>query len=140
MKDTVEAPAEVGGVPVEKLTRVFIKMRDKRAELKAAFEAEDNALSAQMDAIKGALLDYCKEHGVESVRTSAGVFFRTVKTRYWTNDWESMNAFILEHGLPEFYEKRLNQTSVKQFLEENPDLHPPGLNTNSEYVITVRKK
>jgi hypothetical protein len=51
-----------------------------------------------------------------------------------------MNKFILEHEMPEFYEKRLNQTSVKQFLEENPDVLPPGLNVDSEYVITVRKK
>jgi hypothetical protein len=135
-----DTTATADSVPVEKLTRVFIKMRDKRAELKAAFDAEDKALSEKMDAIKGALLDYCKEHGVESVRTAAGLFFRGVKTRYWTNDWESMNAFILEHKLPEFYEKRLNQSVVKQFLEDNPDLCPPGLNTDSEYTITVRKK
>jgi hypothetical protein len=29
---------------------------------------------------------------------------------------------------------------VKQFLEENPDVLPPGLNSDSEYAITVRKK
>jgi hypothetical protein len=63
-----------------------------------------------------------------------------VKKRYWTNDWESMNKFIMEHEVPEFFEKRLNQTVVKQFLEENPDTVPPGLNVDSEYAISVRKK
>ena len=29
---------------------------------------------------------------------------------------------------------------MKQFLEENPDLTPKGLNVDSEYVVTVRKK
>lgn len=127
-------------IPVDKLTRVYIKIRDKRAELKAQFEEADKDLAAQLDQVKRALLDYCKGHGVESVRTPAGIFYRSLKTRYWTNDWESMNKFILEHGVPEFYEKRLNQTSVKQFLEENPDVLPPGLNVDNEYVITVRKK
>jgi hypothetical protein len=84
--------------------------------------------------------DELAAQGVDSVRTQAGLFYRGIKTRYWTNDWDSMNRFILEHGIPEFYEKRLNQTSVKQFLEENPDVLPPGLNVDSEYVITVRKK
>ena len=51
-----------------------------------------------------------------------------------------MNKFIIAHELPEFYEKRLNQTVVKQFLEENPDTIPPGLNVDSEYAISVRKK
>jgi hypothetical protein len=133
--DTVEPE-----VSVEKLTKIYIKIRDKRAEIKAAFEAEDGALLEQQDKIKRALLDYCKQQGVESVRTPAGIFYRSLKTRYWTSDWESMNKFILEHEMPEFYEKRLNQTSVRQYLEENPDVLPPGLNVENEYVITVRKK
>lgn len=136
---TEEVQAEEA-VSVEKLTKVFLKIRDKRAELKAQFEAEDELLEKQLDKIKRALLDYCKSQGVDSVRTPAGLFYRQLKTRYWTNDWESMNKFILDNAIPEFYEKRLNQTSVKQFLEENPDVLPPGLNVDSEYVITVRKK
>lgn len=134
-----EAQTEAA-IPVEKLTKVFIKIRDKRAEIKAQFEKEDEKLEKQLTEIKRALLDYCKSQGVESVRTPAGIFYRSIKTRYWTNDWESMNKFILEHSIPEFYEKRLNQTSVKQYLEENPDVLPPGLNVDNEYVITVRKK
>lgn len=125
---------------VDKLTRVYIKIRDKRAELSKRFNDEDGALKEQLDKIKGALLDYCKEQGVESVRTSEGMFYRTTRVRYWTSDWESMNKFILDHGLPEFYEKRLNQGAVKEFLEENPDTVPPGLNSNTEYTLTVRKK
>lgn len=138
---TEDVPAEATiDVSVEKLTKVYLKIRDKRAELKAKFEAEDETLSSQLDKVKQALLDYCKSQGVDSVRTPAGLFYRSLKTRYWTNDWESMNKFILEHGIPEFYEKCLNQTSVRQFLEENPDVLPPGLNVDSEYVVTVRKK
>jgi hypothetical protein len=51
-----------------------------------------------------------------------------------------MHKFILENEVPEFLEKRLSQGVVKQFLEENPEAVPPGLNTDVEYVITVRKK
>ena len=127
-------------VSVEKLTRIYIKIRDKRAEISANFKAEDYNLKAQQDKVKRALLDHCKEHNVESVRTSEGLFYRSVKKRYWTSDWDSMNKFILTNEVPEFYEKRLNQTVVKQFLEENPDTVPPGLNVDSEYAISVRKK
>jgi ATP-dependent Lon protease len=127
-------------VSVDKLTKAYVAIREARNELSAKFEKEDNDLVEQQDKIRRALLDYCKEHGVESVRTSAGVFYRTVKQRYWTSDWESMNKFIMEHNVPEFFEKRLHQTNVKQFLEDNPDLLPAGLNVDSEYVISVRKK
>lgn len=127
-------------VQVDKLTRVYIKIRDARAALAAKFKEEDTELAAQLDAVKAALLDYCKDHGVDSVRTQEGLVYRTQKTRYWTNDWASMHKFILDHQLPEFFEKRLNQGAVKEFLEENPELVPPGLNADSEYTISVRKK
>jgi hypothetical protein len=124
----------------EKLTKVYLKIRNKKAELSAEFKKQDDALGTQLDKVKAALLDYCKEQGLESVKTSEGLFYRSVRTRYWTSDWESMHKFILEHELPEFFEKRLNQTHVKQFLEDNPELVPKGLNTDSEYIISVRKK
>ena len=126
-------------VTVDTMVKVYTRVRDKRAELKAAFDEEDKALQAQLDKVKQGLLEYCKEHGVESVRTAHGLFYRTVKTRYWTSDWESMHKFIMEHSLPEFFEKRLNQSAVKEFLEENPELLPPGLNVDAEYNISVRK-
>jgi len=127
-------------VSVEKLTKVYLKIRDKRSELAAQYKEEDDKLQEQLDRVKRALLDHCKEHEVDSVRTAAGLFYRTIKKRYWTSDWDSMHRFIMEHQVPEFFEKRLNQSAVKQFLEENPDALPPGLNVDSEYVISVRKK
>ena len=127
-------------VPVEKLTKAYIKIREKRAELSASFKDEDAKLADKMNTIKRALLDHCEEHSVESVRTTEGLFYRTVKQRYWTNDWEQMHQFIMEHQVPELLEKRLNQTHMRQFLEENPDVLPKGLNVDSKYAISVRKK
>ena len=132
--------AENNPVQVDKLTRTYIKIRDARAKLAAEFKMQDELMVGQLDLVKEALLDYCKAHGVDSVRTSEGLVYRTHKTRYWTSDWSSMHKFILENNLPEFFEKRLNQGAVKEYLEENPESVPPGLNTDSEYVIAVRKK
>lgn len=127
-------------IPLDKLVKAYITLRTKRSELSAEFKAQDDALLAKQDKIKKALLDHCKDHDVESVKTSEGVFYRTVKRRYWTSDWPSMYEFVLEHQVPEFFDKRLNQSNVKQFLEENPDLIPPGLNAETEYAVAVRKK
>jgi hypothetical protein len=127
-------------VSVEKLVKTYAKIRDKRAEITAKYKEEEGQLREKQDKVKSALLGYCKEHEVDSVRTASGLFYRTVKQRYWTSDWESMHKFVMEHNLPEFLEKRLNQTHVRQFLEDNPDLLPAGLNVDSEYTISVRKK
>jgi hypothetical protein len=127
-------------IPVEKLVKIYLKMRGKHDELLQQFKQQEEALKDQMTKIKGALLDHCKEHNVESVRTTEGLFFRTTKQSYWTNDWESMGKFIIEHQAPELFEKRLHQGNVKQFLEEHPELLPPGLNVESQYSVTVRRK
>jgi hypothetical protein len=124
---------------IAKLTKTYVKIRDAKATLTAEYSAKEKKLDADMALVKAALLDYCKEQGVDSVRTSAGLVYRTVKTRYWTSDWESMHRFILDHELPEFFEKRLNQGAVKSYLEEHPEQMPPGLNVDSEFTITVRK-
>lgn len=124
----------------EKLTTVYLKIKDKRSELTAEFKEKDAELVEQLDKVKRALLDYCEEQGVDSVRTSAGLFYRSAKTRYWTNDWSSMHEFILENEVPELLDKRVNQSNMKQYLEENPDLVPKGLNVDSEYVVSVRRK
>ena len=127
------------GVTLEKLTRVFIKIREARSELAADFKRSDSDLVAQQDKIKEYLLAHCKENGITSGNTAGGQFIRSVKTKYWTSDWDSMNTFIIENNLPEFYTKSLNQSNVKNFMEENPDVIPPGLNIDSEYVMTVKK-
>ena len=51
-----------------------------------------------------------------------------------------MHKFILEQGELSLLDKRINQANMKQFLEENPDMVPKGLNADTEYVISVRKK
>jgi len=131
--------AESSALSLEKLTKVYLKITEKRTELKKAFDEEYGTLTDERDRIKRALLDHCKEHGVDSVKTSEGLFYRSIKQSYWTSDWESMYEFILENEVPEFFDKRLNQKNVRQYLEENPDKLPKGLNSDSTYTISVRR-
>jgi hypothetical protein len=129
----------VGDIPVLKLTRAYLNLKAARDELSAEYKEADEKLVSKQNKIKSALLGYLKENDIKSVKTDAGTFYRSVKQKYWTSDWESMHQFIMEHSVPEFLEKRLHQGAVKQFLEENPDLLPKGLNVDSEYALTIRK-
>jgi hypothetical protein len=123
-------------IPAEKLVKVYLKMRAAKADL----EAQVKKIDAQMDQVKAGLLDYLKVQNLETVRTGEGLFYRSVKKRFTTNNWEAMGKFVLEHQVPELFEKRLHQGNMQTFLEEHPDLLPPGLNVDSEYSITVRRK
>lgn len=122
-----------------KLSEVYIKIRDARAKLKEQYEEDDKKLEAQMDVIEAKLLEICKETDADSIKTQAGTVMRRVATRYWTNDWDSMYNFVRENDAYGLLERRLHQTNMKQFLEENPDKFPPGMLLDSQYKITVRR-
>ena len=126
--------------PADKLVPVYIKIRDAIREKEHQHKEEINVLKEQLEAVSQALLEVCEENGQDGFRTPEGTVTRRVTSRYWTSDWESMYEFIMENKVPEFFDKRLNQTNIKQFLEENPDLMPKGLNQDTEYSIVVRKK
>ena len=128
-----------GGIPLAKMTKVYLKIKAERDKLSAEYKEADGELVSQQDKIRSALLGYLKENDLKSVKTDVGTFYRTVKQKYWTSDWENMHKFILEHEVPEFLDKRLNQKNVKEFLEENPDLLPKGLNVDAEFALTIRK-
>jgi len=127
-------------VPTDKLVKTYVKIRDKRRQLTAEFEKEDRELEELLETIETELLEACKSVGADSIRTPFGTISRTVKKRYWTSDWYSFYEFVKEHGALELFEKRVAQTNMSTFLEENPDLHPPGLNVDSRYSVVVRRK
>jgi len=122
-----------------KLSSIYLKIRDARSALKAKYEEEDKQLEAQMDVIEAELLDICKATDADSIKTKAGTVMRRVATRYWTNDWDSMYEFVKENDALGLFEKRISQTNMKQFLEENPDKFPKGMLLESAYKITVRR-
>jgi hypothetical protein len=127
-------------VDLDKVVSTYIKIRDKKNELTVEFNKREEELNEKLDVIKKALLEHCQNTGVESIRTQSGTFYRSVKKKYWTSDWESMNRFIMENEAVDLLEKRIHQGNMRQFLEENRDLLPPGLNVDSEYTVTVRRK
>ena len=126
-------------IPLDKLALIYRKIRDKIGVLTKEYDTQVELLKAQQDQIKFAMKDQMKALGVKSVRTDLGTVTLTTKTRYNTQDWDSFKDFILEHKLVDLLEKRIAQLNMAHFLEENPTIVPPGLNSTTEYDITVTK-
>jgi hypothetical protein len=126
-------------VSANKLSKIYLKIRDAREKLSREYAEADKELQEQLELVESQLLDICKRVGAESIRTPAGTVMRRVATRYWTNDWDTMYNFVKENDAVGLLEKRISQTNMKQFLEENPDLFPPGMLIDSTYKITVRR-
>ena len=126
-------------VPMDKLARVYRKMAAEIQRLTQEYETQIEAIKAQQDAVKNALKDQMLALGMSSVRTDNGTVVLGTKTRYNTTDWDSFKEFVKEHDALDLFEKRIAQKNMALFLEENPGSVPAGLNSLSEYTVTVRK-
>ena len=122
----------------DKLVTAYIQIRDRRSELKKEFEEADAALESDMEKIEDAILEHCKEHNLEALKTSHGTAYKRIRERYWATDWDVFNQYIREHDAIELYEKRIHQGNMKQFLEDHPDATPP-INVDRKFTISVRR-
>lgn len=126
-------------VPLNKLAKVYRKIRTRVQELTQEYESQVEALKEQQQEVTNAIKDIMMATGQKTASTDEGTIMLGTKTRYTTADWDSFKQFVLEHQVLDLFEKRIAQGNMKQFLEENPGLVPPGLNSDTEYQITVRK-
>lgn len=127
---------ETESINAEKLTRVYVKIREKRRQL----AKQDRELEEQLELVAQQLLEICKEQGAATIRTAHGTISRRVSKRFWPTDWDAFYKFIKENDALSLLYQRINTANMEQFLEENPDLHPPGLNADVTQTVVIIKK
>ena len=126
-------------IPADKLVATYRRIRTAIEEREAEHAKEIEALKEKLEMVSDRLLKICNDQNLDSLRTAEGTVTRRVRSRYWTTDWASMYNFIKDNDAPFLLEQRIHNGNMKQFLEENPDQHPAGLQIDSKYAITVRK-
>jgi phage shock protein A len=120
---------------LEKLMQAELNMREAIEDL----ENQVKDIKAKRAQIQNALNEACQKLNVTSLKTSVDTLTRTLKTRYWTTDWPEMYKFLKQNDALELMEKRISQSNMKDFVANNPDLFPPGLQATSEYSVSIRK-
>ena len=133
---STEAPAPVS---LDKLTKVYLKIRDAIQQETKDYETKVEDLKSQLDQVKLVIKDQLLALGATSSKTPHGTVILSQKTRYYAQDWDAMKTFIRDHDALDLFEKRLAQKNMEQFLNENPGVVPPGLQTQTEYDVGVRK-
>jgi len=126
---------ELNEVNLEKLMAADVHMRDEIAKL----ESQIKDIEVKREKVQMALNEACRELNVSSLKTRVGTLTRSLKTRYWTDNWPMMYEFMKEHDALELMEKRIAQGNLKDFLEKNPDVLPPGLQATQEYQVVIRR-
>jgi hypothetical protein len=140
LEDTMGvADIALPNITMDRLTRVYLKMRDRLAQMTREFEESEAALKAQQAEVAAAMKDIIQKVGGTGMKTPYGTVALKTSTRYYAQDWDAMYRFIQDNDALHLLEKRLAQKNMSEFLETNPGLIPPGLNTMSEVSVSVTK-
>lgn len=116
----------------------YVLLRDKKSQLKKAYEASVEDINAALERLEGAIKKQLDEMGAESIRTEHGTAFKKTSTSATVADWDSLLPFIQENQRWDMLEKRVAKTAVDQYVEEFEDL-PPGVNYRQVTTIQVNR-
>lgn len=126
-------------VPVDKLVKIFVKIRDAKAEKKKAYEAEAKILDEKLAMVATELKARAQSEGVEGFRTEFGAVYLSETMKTSCADWSAFGDFLKTHDPLEFMEKRISSTAIKEFMKANEGQLPPGVSIFKELEARVRR-
>jgi phage host-nuclease inhibitor protein Gam len=118
---------------------LYIQLRDKKAEMKADFDASIAPLNDKMDKLEAKLLDVFNKTGMDSVKTENGTAYTAVRTTASIADREAFMEFVKANEEWSLLEARASKTAIEQFRDSNNGELPPGINIRSERVVNIRR-
>lgn len=118
---------------------LYIQLRDKKAEMKSAFDASVAPINEKMDKLEAKLLDVFNKTGMDSIKTEHGTAYTAVRTTASVADREAFMDFVKANEEWSLVEVRAAKTAIEQFRDNNDNELPPGVNIRSERVVNIRR-
>ena len=124
---------------LEQVAAAIVAIRDEITKINKEADKKVKALEREKEALEKYCDQKLEQSGVESAKTASGTIMRQERVRFTTEDWERMYRFIEDNDAFELLEKRIHQTNMRRFLEDNPEKEPKGLKAFRETKIVVRR-
>lgn len=128
---------QIEQVDMEQLVRVFRRIRDRRKEMKKAFDLQDRDLKARQELVGNNILDFLNRSNQKSAKTADGTAYRKQKVLPSCSDWGSFYAWIAERKAFHFLHKRITVNAVATYEAEHKGELPPGVNVMRSWTIGV---
>ena len=125
---------------LDELVANYIKLRDKKSQLKKQYDEKVAKVDAVMDKMEAIILKTFQDSGIDSARTDAGTAYISTRTSATVASREEFFSWVLQDPDERsiFLENRVSKVAVEQFKAANGDL-PPGINFRSEVTVGVRR-
>jgi hypothetical protein len=129
-------------VDSNRLVKAHLAIRDKRRDLKHAYEEQDKILLEKQELLEATMMGILNSQGPDTnlMATAAGTFYREMDVTPQGSDWDAFYTWVAKNNAFEALERRITKTFVKKYMADNNGEVPPGVSVFKKYIIRVRRK
>lgn len=126
-------------IDLNKVTKAYLRLREKRDELRREYTEADNALKAKQELLEASALSFLNDTGQESARTTSGTVYKQEDIIPTGSDWERFYTFVAENDAFDALERRIKKGFVADYMKDHEGAPPPGVSVLRRYVVRVRR-
>lgn len=134
------AIAKLPSMKEEDIIARYLQVRDMRAAATRVYDEADKQFKMLLDAAGLELLRRADAAGLTGFSTEFGTTFVQTKLQASIADDHAFFEFVRKTGDLDFFQRRISNKHVEEFLKESGGEIPPGLNIFREREMVVRKK
>lgn len=122
---------------MELCAKAYMKLRDKKHAVEDEAKQKVALIEQDMKILSQHMLQLMGTTSSQSTRDA--VVMKTIKQKFWSTDWAAFENFCKETDNLGLFERRIAQKNMAEWIENNPDKIPAGLQMDRRYDVTVRK-
>jgi len=118
---------------ISELVQVMETLKNQKREL----DEQLNHVKAQIAELEPFILGQMTEENVSNLSVNGRTWYAQTRTFYSIAEPVAFSSWVVQNNCPEFFQKRVAATAVKDYLESNGEL-PPGISSASKQVLNNR--
>jgi len=125
-------------IDVEKRVGQYITLRDKIKDLDDQHKKSMEPYKDMLEQLGNMLLQHLQNVNAESIRSTAGTFFKTTKKTASLEDAEAFMRFVITTQSFDMLDRKANVKAIEDYLDTNKTL-PPGVKFTQRVEVNVRR-
>jgi hypothetical protein len=123
---------------IDEIVHQYVMLRDKIKESDKVHKEKTKPARDHLEVLNNKLLERLIEVGGESVKTTSGTVYKTVKKSASIADGDTFRSFIIDNELYDLVDWKANPTATADYIEEH-QVPPPGVNYSTYAEVGVRR-
>jgi hypothetical protein len=123
---------------LEKRTQQYVMLRDKIKVLTDEFKQILKPYQDALEQLENVMLAALNEQNVQSIKTNAGTFYKTIQASATIADSDQFTRFVIGSEAWDLVDWRANKSAV-QALVDASGAAPPGVNYSTHIKVNVRR-